>query len=203
MLEQERLLCRERFDNHEPIAAAAARPNLSHSNGNDHDHDDEEDMRPRKRARKDPMEDRMGWAPLSQHADALIRQRPAFPLPRKQLRRVSKSVAAAGTSRREAKSDSEDDDDDNIVVRPCRDWNKWYIRQREAENKENPQVPGGDLGENAQTDNLLDLAPKLGIRPLFGHPIPCYSSDIDRDNDRYRPELVRLVSFPIPTPKLP
>ena len=177
MLEQTRNLCRERLGMGKHMSSG---PNIT-----------TDESRPCKRARKDPLEDHTGWEPLTQHADAVFLSPTRAHFPPTQVSPPSKESFAAGSSRGPG-SDTEDGGD--TFAMPDPNWNRWHNkRKREQEDKE--------YLEHVQNNQLPDETTHLTTRPKMGHPIPCYSSDIDRDNDCFRPELIRLASFPLPTPR--
>lgn len=136
-------------------------------------------MRPHKGALKDPLEDRMGWEPLGKHADAfsasLQKLHPSKPITFPNLEQRSNL------------------DDNNMFAKPYSKWNFWHMCKPEVSGKKTPPI---DFKTNERKDKPFDQTTKLPTRPQFSHPIPCFSLDVDRNNDCFRPEPIGFPPFP-------
>jgi hypothetical protein len=125
------------------------------------------------------VEVRTGWQPLDHHADAFS-MGPSESIPSRIINR-------------EHGNESENEGEPLRLAKPGLKWNR-YKRKRDAVGKENPPPRSEEPTRTGKTVNPTNST----THPQFGYPIPCYSLDVDRDNNRFRPELIGLVSYPIP-----
>ena len=136
---------------------------------------------PCKRTCRDPLEDRIGWQPLLGHVST------RFSCPQQ----VSQEgCIAVGRNRKRSQNLGQVK---LTITKPPVEGNVWQKKCA----KEEKSTPATSHQEQALGQNGGASTAPATHR---GHLIPCYSMDIDRERDCFRPEIISLASFPKPPP---
>ena len=161
VLEHERSLCRQRIEAEDLLAFEPDPTALAN------------DIRPVKHARKDILEDHVGWGSLAQHADALFPSQDSTP---------SKPI----TLELDYESDVENKPRRHRFAKPNTEWNTWYMRKQTiVKRKKENRLSNLKYARNDQTSKMVFRVP----------PIPCYSLDVDRNHNCFRPGLLGFKAF--------